>query len=86
MNQRTHRPYCFYLLAITAFLLTTQQVATAQTLLIPTVVAPTLIAQTGTTKTLIGWAIVLLCIGLGLLVICRPSIRNPPQKKYAAKK
>jgi hypothetical protein len=34
-----------------------------------------LLAQTGTTKTLIGWVIVLLCIGLGLLVVCRPSAR-----------
>jgi hypothetical protein len=47
---------------------------------------PTLFAQTGTTKTLIGWAIVLLCIGLGLLVVCRTSIRTPPKRKSAAKK
>ena len=35
-----------------------------------------LLAQTGTTKTLVGWVIVLLCIGLGLLVVCRPTGRQ----------
>ena len=45
-----------------------------------------LLAQTGTTKTAIGWGIVLLCIGLGLLVVCRPSVRNPIEKKKAKKK
>jgi hypothetical protein len=40
-----------------------------------------LLAQTGTAKTATGWAIVLLCIGLGILVVCRPSVRNPLQKK-----
>ena len=53
-----------------------QQTASAQTLL----------AQTGTTKTAIGWAIVLLCIGLGVLVICRPNARNPMEKKRAKAK
>jgi len=53
-----------------------QQTASAQPLL----------AQTGTSKTAIGWAIVLLCIGLGLLVVCRPSVRNPIEKKKAVKK
>ena len=35
-----------------------------------------LIAQTGGGKTAIGWLIVLLCIALGLLVVCRPSGRK----------
>jgi hypothetical protein len=48
---------------------------------------PVLLAQTGTTKTAIGWGIAALCIGLGLLVICRPSVRIPPKKaKGKAKK
>ena len=38
--------------------------------------AQVLIAQTGTAKTAVGWLIVLLCIGLGLLVVCRPSGRE----------
>jgi hypothetical protein len=40
-----------------------------------------LFAQSGTSKTAVGWVIVLLCIGLGLLVICRPSHRKSPLKK-----
>jgi len=40
-----------------------------------------LLAQTGTAKTAAGWAVVLLCIGLGLLVVCRPNARNPAEKK-----
>jgi hypothetical protein len=47
----------------------------------PTVSAPFLIAQTGTTKTAISWVIVLLCIGLGLLVMCRPGRKAPDWKK-----
>jgi hypothetical protein len=35
-----------------------------------------LIAQMGTAKTAVGWLIVLLCIALGLIVVCRPSNRN----------
>jgi hypothetical protein len=42
--------------------------------------APVL-AQTGTTKTLVGWVIVLLCIGLGLLVVCRPSGRADKKRR-----
>jgi hypothetical protein len=42
---------------------------------------PTLLAQTGTTKTMIGWVIVLLCIGLGLLVVCRPSGRQGAKRR-----
>jgi hypothetical protein len=59
-----------------ALWLASQQTASAQTLL----------AQTGTAKTAVGWAIVLLCIGLGLLVVCRPNIRNPLEKKKAKAK
>jgi hypothetical protein len=51
--------------------LASQQPASAQVLL----------AQTGGTKTGIGWLIVLLCIGLGLLVVCRPNNRKSPLKK-----
>jgi ABC-type sulfate transport system permease component len=39
-----------------------------------------LLAQTGGTKTAVGWAVVLLCIGLGLLVVCRPSERKAAGK------
>jgi hypothetical protein len=38
--------------------------------------AQELLAQTGTAKTAVGWVIVLLCIGLGLLVVCRPGTRG----------
>ncbi|HEY2413199.1 MAG TPA: hypothetical protein VGI40_13195 [Pirellulaceae bacterium] len=48
--------------------------------------AQTLLAQTGTAKTAIGWGVVLLCIGLGLLFVCRPNNRNPLEKKKAKKK
>jgi hypothetical protein len=43
--------------------------------------AQTLLAQTGGGKTAVGWVIVLLCIGLGLLVVCRPSVRQAPVKR-----
>src|SRR5581483_7244588 len=43
--------------------------------------APIVLAQTGGGKTAIGWLIVLLCIGLGLLVVCRPSARKSPLKR-----
>jgi len=42
---------------------------------------PVVLAQTGGTKTALGWVIVLLCIGLGLLVVCRPNSRNSPLKR-----
>jgi hypothetical protein len=47
-----------------------------------------LIAQMGTAKTAIGWLIVLLCIALGLIVVCRPSSRNAvgPKKHGGGKK
>jgi hypothetical protein len=41
-----------------------------------------LLAQTGTTKTALGWLIVLLCIGLGLMVVCRASLRQPADWKF----
>jgi hypothetical protein len=41
--------------------------------------AQTLLAQTGGGKTAVGWVIVLLCIALGLLVVCRPSGREKPE-------
>ena len=43
--------------------------------------APILLAQTGTTKTALGWVIVALGIGLGLLVVLRPSSRKTPLKR-----
>jgi hypothetical protein len=43
--------------------------------------AQLILAQTGNTKTAIGWLIVLLCIGLGLIVVCRPSNRKSPLKR-----
>jgi hypothetical protein len=42
-----------------------------------------LLAQTGGGKTAVGWLIVLACIGLGLLVMCRPSLRQAPMKRKA---
>jgi hypothetical protein len=54
-----------------ATLLATEEQASAQVVL----------AQTGGTKTAIGWVIVLLCIFLGLLVVCRPAARNPIELK-----
>lgn len=38
--------------------------------------AQIVLAQSGGSKTAVGWLIVLLCIGLGLLVVCRPSGRK----------
>jgi hypothetical protein len=35
-----------------------------------------LIAQTGIVKSMIGWVLVLLCLFLGLLVVCRPNKRK----------
>jgi hypothetical protein len=42
--------------------------------------AQTLVAQSGVAKTMIGWLLVLLAIGLGVLVVCRPSGRRPAEK------
>lgn len=33
------------------------------------------VAQTGVAKTMVGWLLVLLAVGLGLLVVCRPTAR-----------
>jgi hypothetical protein len=53
------------------FWLASEQSASAQALL----------AQTGGGKTAVGWVIVLLCIALGLLVVCRPSGRKESEGK-----
>ena len=50
--------------------LATEQTASAQALL----------AQSGGAKTGIGWLIVLLGIGLGLIAVCRTSIRKGIKK------
>ena len=47
--------------------------------------AQVLLAQSGTAKTAVGWVIVLLCIGLGLLVVCRPSARKVTNFKLVKK-
>jgi hypothetical protein len=43
-----------------------------------TVQAQVLIAQSGAAKTAVGWLLVLLCLLLGLLVVCWPSKRKWP--------
>jgi len=43
--------------------------------------AQILLAQMGSTKTALGWVIVVLCIGLGLIVVLRPSSRKTPLKR-----
>jgi hypothetical protein len=70
-NMKTRLPSLASGLISGTIWLATEQIASAQPLL----------AQTGTTKTAIGWTIVLLCLGLGLLVVCRSSVRNPPQQR-----
>ena len=50
--------------------LATEQSASAQVLL----------AQSGTAKTGIGWLIVLLGIGFGLIAVCRTSVRKGLKK------
>jgi hypothetical protein len=40
--------------------------------------AQVILAQSGVAKTMIGWLLVFLAIGLGLLVVCRPSGRKAP--------
>ena len=61
--------------ALTAALwLTVAQPASAQVLL----------AQSGTAKTGIGWLIVLLGVGLGLIAVCRPSVRKGDKRKWWA--
>jgi len=63
-----HRSLCLALAS--AVWLAAEQTASAQTLL----------AQSGFAKTMIGWLLVFLCIGLGLLVVGRPSGRRPADK------
>lgn len=50
--------------------LATEQTASAQVLL----------AQSGGAKTGIGWLIVLLGVGLGLIAVCRTSVRKGLKK------
>jgi len=57
---------------VAALWLATEQTASAQVLL----------AQSGGAKTGIGWLIVVLGIGLGLIAVCRPSIRKGTKKWY----
>jgi hypothetical protein len=40
-----------------------------------------LLAQGGATKMLAGWGLVLLGLVLGILVVCRPSVRKGDWKK-----
>jgi hypothetical protein len=40
------------------------------------------LAQTGTTKTIIGWVLVLLCLALALLVVGRPNAREPRRRRW----
>lgn len=42
----------------------------------------TVLAQTGTTKTIIGWVLVLLCLALALLVVGRPNAREPHRRRW----
>jgi hypothetical protein len=41
--------------------------------------AQVILAQSGVAKTMVGWLLVLLAIGLGVLVVCRPSGRRSPE-------
>lgn len=43
------------------------------------------LAQTGIAKTMIGWLLVLLAVGLGLIVVCRPAARQEKKKSKAKK-
>lgn len=40
-----------------------------------------LLAQSGAVKALAGWGLVLLGLVLGLMVVCRPSVRKGDWKK-----
>ncbi len=40
-----------------------------------------LLAQSGAAKSILGWLLVLLCLTLGLVVVCRPSSRRDPDAK-----
>jgi hypothetical protein len=50
--------------------------------LVPPAAAQGLIAQSGAAKTGIGWLVVLLGVGLGLLAVCRPSIRKGNKRSW----
>jgi hypothetical protein len=43
--------------------------------------AQVLLAQSGAAKSILGWLLVLLCLALGLVVVCRPSGRKDPDAK-----
>jgi hypothetical protein len=43
--------------------------------------AQVLLAQSGAAKSILGWLLVLLCLALGLIVVCRPSSRKDPDAK-----
>ena len=78
MNSRRFSSLVNVFLSSVVVWLASVQIAAAQT-----IVPPALLAQTGTTKTAIGWGIVVLCVGLGLLFVCRPNARNPKKKPKA---
>lgn len=61
---------CQSLALIAALWLATEQPASAQALL----------AQSGGAKTGIGWLIVLLCVGLGLIAVLRRGVRDKKPK------
>jgi hypothetical protein len=42
--------------------------------------AQVLLAQSGGAKTGIGWLVVLLCVGLGLIAVLRPGVRDKRPK------
>ena len=44
------------------------------------------VAQTGVAKTMVGWLLVLLAVGLGLLVVCRPTGRLGAAEEKKRKK
>jgi hypothetical protein len=64
------RRYALSTALVATLCLATEQSASAQVLL----------AQSGTTKTGIGWLIVLLGVGLGLIAVCRTSVRKGMKK------
>ena len=47
--------------------------------------AQTLVGQSGIAKTMIGWLLVLLAIGLGMIVVCRPSGRKAAEEERKRK-
>jgi len=67
--------YRMYRYALSSVLVAPLWLATEQT-----ASAQVLLAQSGTAKTGIGWLIVLLGVGLGLIAVCRPSVRKGTKK------